>query len=661
MLWKSALVVMVLAVGARAESPSMPEMGAGVAGSTSQPVAPVLPVPATQPDAVPPATPSEPAATIPDAATLPAAEPAHALRMMWTGADHASGIYYAREEGKISLIVENTNAAAEQLAGQVEFGVRPAGKEGAAGVVWKPLVVTPITSMEVGAKQRAKLEVAVTFGGPGTYELRWSGRPVISANGIELECIFPPRGAEGADKKMGTPWVAPAPMGAGTVAGLLADYGKRTGIRRVVLEDLWPTPVVGREAIFVGPLALNARQLDDLFADAAAGGVDVIVRVELGGAGNAEQATALHQHIAALAGHGKGTIKAIVVEPGEAAAGRPGADAVARAESAYRSLYLATYDAAKKADKNIALAGAGSIRQTTALLWARGAGGVDMAAYVDTWVADGTLADLTHLAELGDKVKPRPLWVLPGVGQMSPAALLAEGVKVVPVWRGDGTTVAVGDRGVTAHLFGGAALFERVRPELPPYIAVFQGDGYAVAAVAGLGAGTAVDKAWPGLAGTGGTLALLDDGGDMRVVDEAGQDVDCRVGDALNVPLDRRTRYVLQAGNAEDLSAVVRTAIIKGLPALEVAVTEVAPVAGAGGGVKVKLRNATVDDVGGVVRVLALTADEANGNVVGQQDLPALASGKAAEVVVAVGGRKAGERWVVEVETKKGVQRLDVK
>ena len=660
MIWKVVLVLMAVAGGVWAEGPTMPEIGTTPAGVT--PVEGGTSTAATTTPLANTAVAATEAASAP-AGAPPVTEARPALRMVWVGADHPSGIYYAKEEGKVSLVVENTGAKPDRVNGEVEFGERAAGGAD-AGAAWKPRVVTPIAAMDLGPQQRARLEVGVTFAEPGPYELRWNGRPVLSANGVDLECIFPPRGA---GKGAVTPWVARMPLGAGTVAGLLADYGRRTGVRRVVLEDPWPTPVMGKEGIFGGPLALDARQLDDLLADARAGGVDVIVRVELGGAGNAQQAAALHQHIAALVAHGKGAIKAMVLEPGRA-------DRTAPAVSAYRALYLAAYDAAKKADKGILMGGAGSAAQTVALLWGKGGGGMDMGAYVDAWVADGTMADLEWARRAagpvgaGDQARLRPVWVLPGPGQMSPAALLAEGVKVVPVWSADAVG-EVGDRGVTAHLLGGAALFERVRPELPPYIAVFQGDGYALAAVAGLGAGTAVDAAWPGLvraagdAKARGTLAVLDDTGDMGVVDEAGREVDCRMGDNVNVPLDRRSaRYVLQGGNAEDLAAVLRTAAVKGLPAVEVSAT-VTPAGheGQAGAVKVQVRNATVDEVSGTVKVLATGAQGAGERVVGTQSLGPLASAKAAEVVVSVAAPKAGERLAVEVETNAGTVRAEVR
>ena len=80
-----------------------------------------------------------------------------------------------------------------------------------------------------------------------------------------------------------------------------------------------------------------------------------------------------------------------------------------------------------------------------------------------------------------------------------------------------------------------------------PYIATFQGDGYAVAAVAGLSANTPIDHEFPGLARTRSTVTpaaittpddkppypsveVPDDTRSMRVVDSAGAGLDGRGG-----------------------------------------------------------------------------------------------------------------------------------
>src|SRR5262249_11948290 len=113
-----------------------------------------------------------------------------------------------------------------------------------------------------------------------------------------------------------------------------------------------------------------------------------------------------------------------------------------------------------------------------------------------------------------------PTWLLPPPSAdpwplVPPAAGLAQNAVVVPVPPPDI------DRGATLHLLGGAVFFQRVR--LPaigsaastapaehaapltsnmPFIAVFQGEGFAAAATAGLSAGTDLDDAFPLLART---------------------------------------------------------------------------------------------------------------------------------------------------------------
>ena len=92
-----------------------------------------------------------------------------------------------------------------------------------------------------------------------------------------------------------------------------------------------------------------------------------------------------------------------------------------------------------------------------------------------------------------------PLWILPPASAdpwpvVPTAVALAQEATVVPV-----PPPSV-DRGVSVHLLGGAVFFQQIHPQNLPYAAMFQGDGYAVAAVAGLSAGTPLDALYPGLA-----------------------------------------------------------------------------------------------------------------------------------------------------------------
>ena len=89
-----------------------------------------------------------------------------ALRMSWADANHPSGIYHAAEAGTLAVVVENGTGEAAELKGAVEFGLR-------VGEGFKALSVTPVKATALGAGARAKIPLAVTFAGTGTYELRW--------------------------------------------------------------------------------------------------------------------------------------------------------------------------------------------------------------------------------------------------------------------------------------------------------------------------------------------------------------------------------------------------------------------------------------------------------------------------------------------------------
>src|SRR5262249_52849324 len=139
---------------------------------------------------------------------------------------------------------------------------------------------------------------------------------------------------------------------------------------------------------------------------------------------------------------------------------------------------------------HILLLGAGTAADTSALV------GADLHHYLDALA-------VTSSGPASAALKQLPLWLLPPLGANTcpPAVGLAQNAAVVTV------SPPELDHGVTAHLLNDTVLFQPVRlvstadaPIQFPFVAVFQGDGYAVAAIAGLSAGTDLDADLPGLA-----------------------------------------------------------------------------------------------------------------------------------------------------------------
>ena len=119
---------------------------------------------------------------------LPQAEPA--LRCTWTEPDHPSGIYYAKANGTLQVIVENNSGQPLELAGSIAFGAAVA-----TPADFKPLSLTPITPTTLAPRERAKLPLAVTFAAAGPYELRWvradkSFTAIENGSGVGLQAIF---------------------------------------------------------------------------------------------------------------------------------------------------------------------------------------------------------------------------------------------------------------------------------------------------------------------------------------------------------------------------------------------------------------------------------------------------------------------------------------
>jgi hypothetical protein len=570
---------------------------------------------------------------------------ADGLRLTWAAPNHASGIYYVQEEGAVTVLVDNPGAKAAELSGEIVLGGRIDGADGDAG--FKVLSVTPIATAMIQGGQRAKIPLPLTFGAAGTYELRWrrgdQEQPIDGDTaGWNLECIFAPRSAAAAGKAEDTPWVTMLPRAAAHHAGYLADYAQRTTVRRFVIDERFSFDAEKNLGLgFGAATGASVKEIDALLAEAAGAKAKLILRVTLPAAtgtaaADARTVAAFREYVADAARRGKGALAALTIVPeGEATEAQ---------QQHFRACYLAAYEAAKRADKNLALWGAGSAALTQQWL-----GEANLAANVDA-VAIGDAAAEPPAARAILKGAKKALELLPprGSAHWPPAAAgMAAGAVLVPA-----PPPAI-DHGVTAHLLGGAALLERLRVTVPtanpaepdstniPFVAVFQGDGYAVAAIAGFGAGTDLDGLYPALAqgrteaGTTKaedgparpTLNISDDTRTMRVVDSAGAPVDCRVGDSLMVPAEDEVMYVLQGGTAADLAGSLRVAVGSGLPVFEAGVTPTAD------GVTVRLRNVATKEMGGTVRLIQ-SSDAAQGGavVMAEKDFAAVGPGQTREI-----------------------------
>jgi hypothetical protein len=567
------------------------------------------------------------------------------LHMSWSEASHPSGVYHAAEAGTLAVVVENTTAEGRELKA-VEFGIQGVGARGGEG--FKVVSVTPVNATVVKAGERVKIPLAVTFAGAGTYQLRWvaEGKAVPIGNeagggegGETLECIFAPRGVTGGG---GARWLGVLPKQAARVPGYLADLAAQTDVRRYLLDERFAFDAATGVTLGVGAgLGVSTEQVDALFAEAASAKVGIVLRVTvpMNGAVDPRAVEAFHQYVADAVKRGRGALAAIAIVPEGAGGG------VERAT--YRAFYLAGYSAANgggEGGAKVLMLGAGTAQATSDFLLKDGLG---LSTYVDAVAvtdASGQPAVIAGISKL-------PVWVLPPPGESIPAAVgLAEGAAVVEV------PPAAVDHGATEHLLGGAAFYQKLHgPAEAPYVAAFQGDGYAVAAIAGFSAGTPLDAAWPMLAKTRtvvspvagdpkrayGNIEVGDDSGSMRVVDAAGAPVDCRDWDTLYVPVEGRVVYILQGGTAEDLMASLRSARTHDLPVMAVGLAVGADAASA----TVALTNLTQGAVAGICRVVQVGAK--GGVVVGSARFAAVAAGQKAEVPVALTMPLVGEETVI--------------
>lgn len=213
------------------------------------------------------------------------------------------------------------------------------------------------------------------------------------------------------------------------------------------------------------------------------------------------------------------------------------------------------------------------------------------------------------------------------------------------------------DRGVIEHLLGGTVLYQKLhsQPGALPYAASFQGDGYAVAAVAGLSAGTPLDAAWPPLAHTRTVVTPLkedekppypnlevgDDSATMRVVDSAGAPVDCRQGDTLYIPAADKVVYVLQGGSADDLLSTLTSAVTNRLPVMELEATAVDE----GNSVTLQITNISTTKIAGVLRLIMPSEKEPT--VLGEQHFLPMDAGKTTQIHIELNATLAKEQPVI--------------
>jgi hypothetical protein len=341
----------------------------------------------------------------------------------------------------------------------------------------------------------------------------------------------------------------------------------------------------------------------------------------------------------------KGALAAIAIVPDAPSPTEP----APAARWAFQSYYLAAYGTAKRADKNITMLGAGSARSTVLLL------GQELLSYIDAVAAcdaatDAAMAE-TFLAA-GSPGKPRPpLWILPApaAGESNPippAAALARNAVVVPV------PPSHVDHGVTAHLLNGVVFIQRVNlaslnsdaPAPLPFIALFQGDGYSVAAIAGPSAGTELDASLPGLARSRtvveperpdekprfANLEISDDTHAMRVVDAQGEVVDCRFGDSIFAPAEDKVVYLLQAGRADDLAGSLRPARANRLPLFEVAATLPANSTA----LNLDLKNVAFEELSAKMQIVLPERNNAPAVVLGEKEVTTLAPGKTVQIAI---------------------------
>ncbi len=592
-------------------------------------------------------------------ADLPAATAPSPFRITCGLPDHPSGLYYVKGEAKVALTVDNTSGQAQEFSGEIAFG--PA----ASGGDVNPLSVTPVETVTVAAGQRVKIPLSLTFGAAGDYQLNWhrgnAQTPIEFApenTGVGLRCIFAPRAAKAEE----SPWLAVLPPAAVRVPGLLTDYSQQTTVWRFLIDERFAYDAKTNVGLgFGASTGAGAAAIDNLLAEAARAKVQLYVRVSvpLAQADDPKVIDAFRTYLFDAIRRCHGTLAAIAITPEQP----PQTAWTDIDQAAFRTFYLAGYEAAKHADKNVQLLGAGSAQATADLLLQKDP---RLIAFVDALALSDAAGEPARAAPLLAAQK-LPLVVLPPRSGKAapPAAALAQHATIVPIPEPET------DNGVTAHLLNGTVFYKRLSISIPtadptvagtsniPFIALFQGDGYTVAAIAGFSAGTDLDGQYPALAGAPThveplkpddkpypNLEVGDDTHSMRVVDAAGAPVDCRIGDSVFVPAADAMVYLLQGGSAEDLAGTLLPATAHRLPLLEITATQAAD-----GKVKLRLHNISVREQSGTLRLIRPpTAGDQAAAELAAKDFSPIEPGKQTDVSLDVAAQPGGT-LVAEITT----------
>jgi hypothetical protein len=561
--------------------------------------------------------------------------------------DHPSGIYHPNEHAAVTVLIDNPTDAEQTLEGDFQF-VR---RGDTTAQQQKPVATIPIARTTIQPGQRVRIQLALTPPVPGTYDVSCDSQSTSTTVG-RLECLYAPRRNEMAAAD--SPWIARLPEEAFSNPEYLADAIPRIGVHYFVWDCAWKP---GQREIFDSHRqALRQTQLDAAIHALQSTSSQLVLRLHPQIDVDAPDGAIaqINSYAAALIAKCHGVCKAVSVAMNPVLAdGHP---------DTARDVYLAIYAAAKKQDRAIVMLGFSTAAQTHALLSGT-VGGARLNDYVDALGVDAAATDALPIL---DDSTPQNLaiWILPAAKESLavPAVVaLAAGSRMIPV--------PAEDHGLTLHLLGGAVLYQNLHAGFPPWCAVFQADGFAVAAIAGMGVGTPMDRAWPGLmavmpaqagdlsrapADDAAVMEVADPDTSLRAVGWDGHAINCRRGDMLRIPLDGRLCYLVESGSAEDLVAGLRTAELQHWPDVEVTVLQAKP-AGPDRATPVlvlRMRNATDHDVKAQVRLADKSSSTdvvtlSQGKFVeaelpvsevptGPLDLEVLASGRAVRLTVAV-------------------------
>jgi hypothetical protein len=606
--------------------------------------------------------PAIPGNAISPPASVPATFPAGSLHFTWDAPDHLSGIYHVKDDASLTVQIDNTSGQAAEILGDILFGSRSAGGD------FKIISVIPVAAATLSPGERAKIPLKMTFGAAGPYELRWRqgdhAIPIAAANGLSLQCIFAPRAGKAAEE---SPWITTLPRAA-IHPGYLSDDVRQTAVRRFLIDERFTYDLATNVGLGLGAsLGVSGKDADAMFAEAAKCNAELLLRVTVPiGMSDPKTVSAFKEYLTDGIRRGKGTLTAIAILPAS-----PDGGAVSEAQRRnYVTLYLAGYQAAKSADKKMLMLGAGSQRLTAEWLLTPDA---KLLSYVDAMAITDAAAEVAFARQITGERKIPFFLLPPASGTLWPpaAAGLTAGAALVAV------PPPNVDNGVTEHLLGGAVMLQRVQvsvassdPNGPqstkvPFAAVFQGDGYSLAAVAGFSAGTELDAAFPSLARTRTQVDLVkpnddpatpnleigDDTRAMRVVDAAGAPVDCRVGDNVFVPATDKVVYLIHGGSAEELAGMIRPADPNHLPIFDLQLIPT-PQAAPDINWTLHLQNIATRETAGTVRLINPPAAGESPAILAEKDFAAISPGKTMEVPLELAAKLSFGTIVVEITTK---------